>query len=201
MKALFRIPLVVGWLAAAANVGATVISDDAALGPGAPFGEYQLSLTASIPPGEGALFITFDSAGGNLFGFSTSANTYAIAERFTLYELTYGAAFTPDYVAGATPLFDNTGPANWQIAIPLYASIYLAIWDDRETFDNAPTANDSYGWIQLTHTASGLAGSASATALGGGIVVGTTSQIPEPATAALLALGALVLARVRRTSA
>ena len=170
---------------------AEVLVGDAALGPGGTFGDYALTLASS----EGLFMVAFDFAGGDLYGFSASGNGYSIAEGLRLFEASYGTALTPAFAAGTTPLFDNSSPADWQISIPLDTSIYLAYWDDRQTFDYAPTANDGYGWIQLTHTASGLEGSASATALGGGIVVGTTTAIPEPSAMALFILGGLALIR------
>ena len=178
-------------LAGPANMHAEVLVGDATLGPGGALGDYELTL-ASSPY---AFFVGFDFTGGDSYSFSTSGNGYSIAEGFRLFQVPLGTELTPAYAASATPLFDNINPANWQISVPLDSSVYLAYWDDREALDYTPTANDGYGWIQLTRTAAGLEGGASATALGGGIIVGTTMAIPEPSTMALVILGGLALFR------
>ena len=177
-------------LASSSLLHAEILVDDATLGPGT-FGDYRLTLSSS----QYAFFVDFDFSGGDLYSFSTSENGNSIAEGIRLFQTPYGTELTPAYAVSTTPLFDNSSPANWQISIPLDTSVYLAYWDDRDTLDYTPTANDGYGWVQLTHTASGLEGSASATAIGSGIIVGTTTAIPEPSTIALCIIGSLALFR------
>ena len=178
-------------LANSSLLRAEVLVGDATLGSGGIYGDYELTLASS----QYAFFVGFDFTGGDLYSFSTSGNSYSIAEGLRLFQAPYGTELTPTYAASTTPLFDNSSTADWQISIPLDTSIYLAYWDDRATLDYTPTANDGYGWIQLTHTASGLEGSASATAIGSGIIVGTTTAIPEPSTIALCIIGSLALFR------
>ena len=171
---------------------AEILVGDAVLVPGGIIsGDYGITLASS----QYAFSVDFDFSGGDLYSFSTSENSYSIAEGLRLFQAPYGTELTPTYAASTTPLFDNSSPADWQISIPLDTSVYLAYWDDRDTLDYTPTANDGYGWIQLTHTASGLEGSASATALGSGIIVGTTTAIPEPSTMTLCIIGCLALLR------
>jgi len=180
------------------TASAAVISNDAILTSPTPFGDYELSLSQSIPSGQGALIITFSDLGGGTFGFNLISNIYSIAEEFRLYPTPLGAIFGADYVLNTPSLFSNSSPSNWSILIPLNSSVTLGYWDDRTFTPSTPTSDDLYGWVTLTNSSSGLVASSGATALGGGIVVGTISQIPEPTTIGLLGSGtALLLQRNR----
>ena len=78
----------------------------------------------------------------------------------------------------------NSSLSNTQM-FTLDQSKYFGYWDDRLNGDT-PDRNDNYGWVLLTRTASGLVASSGATAIGGGIIVGTTTQVPESASTILI---------------
>jgi hypothetical protein len=181
------------------TAAAAVISGDAVLTAPTPFGDYQLSLSQSIPSGQGSLVVTFNDLGGGVFGFNLAANIYSIAEEFRLYQAPLGAIFGADFVLTNPSLFSNAAPSNWSLSIPLNSSVTVAYWDDRTFIPSTPTSDDLYGWVTLTNLASGLVASSSATALGGGIVVGTVTQIPEPSTAGLLGTGTAFLLQRHRS--
>ena len=175
---------------------ASVIINDAAVVAN-PFGPgYQLTLTQSIPPGMGLFAITIEDLGSGDYRFGYSA----IAEFYSLHNATFGLSFTPNYVAANLPLVSNspTGPFFSILNFSPNESRYLAYWDDRTPFNNTPGANDNYGWVRVTRTGNALVASESVTAIGGGIRVGTSTQIPEPsAMALLLVTSVLVLAKGR----
>src|SRR4029434_3289344 len=153
---------------------ASVIFNDATISSG-PFG-YQLTLTQSIPSGMGLFAIGIQDLGGGDYRFSYSG----IAEYYSLHNAILGLAFTPAYVNADVPLVSNDGsdPRAAVLNFSPNESKYLAYWDDR-TFNNAPDPNDNYGWVRVTRTGSALIASESVTAIGGGIRVGTSTQIPE----------------------
>jgi hypothetical protein len=171
--------------------------DDAVLTPGMWSSDYLLHLTLSIPAGQGLFAIAINDQGNGDFEFSYAG----IAEYYALYAAVSGTAITPAYAQNNTPLVANfsPGPFASTVNIPTDESIFLGYWDDRADFDNIPTANDNYGWVELHNTMSGLTLVGGATAIGGGIYAGTYTQIPEPSTIALLCSGSIaLLIRTRR---
>ncbi len=178
---------------------AAVISTDAILTSPTPFGDYQLSLSQSIPTGQGALMITFNDLGSGTFGFNSFSNIYSTAEEFRLYQAPLGALFGANYVLNNPGLFSNAAPSNWQLSIPLNSSLTIAYWDDRTLTPSTPTSEDLYGWVTLTNLQSGLVASSGATAIGGGIILGTTIQVPEPGCVGLFGAGTAFLLTLQRT--
>lgn len=184
------------------SLSAAVIVNDAALDSPAFGGDYGLRLTQSTSgPGQGLVFVSFDDVGAGTFQFNTSlGNSYSIAEEFRLFVAPAGTRFDPQYVSSHTPFFTNAAPAFWSLSIPLNSSLIIAYWDDRPPVPAPADANDNYGWVRLTNTASGLVAESSATAIGGGIIVGTTNQVPEPSSALLGGIGlvCVCLRRIRK---
>ena len=177
------------------NASAMMFINDAFLG-GGEWGNYTLYLSQSIPPGEGNFAISI-----LYYGADITLTYYGIAELYSLHDVDYGLEFTPAYVNNDSPplLSNNNNPGSASLSIPVDESIYLGYWDDRSPWEQTPSDNDLYGWIELYNTGSGLAILDGATAAGGGIIVGTYSQIPEPSTLTLLCLGAgtMILRRKR----
>ena len=179
------------------NAGAFIMVDDAVLTPDMWMNDFVLHLTLSIPAGQGLFAIAINDQGGSDFELSYAG----IAEYYALYAAVSGTAITPAYAQNNTPLVANysPGPFASTVNIPIDESIFLGYWDDRAGFDNIPTANDNYGWVELQNTMSGLTLVGGATAIGGGIYAGTYTQIPEPSTIALACSGAIaLLLRTRR---
>lgn len=184
------------WLSiGVATADAFIVLDDAQL-VGDHWSGYSLYLSQSIPPGGGAfqIILTYSDSENISIRYSTIAEAYAV------YAATIGMAFTPEYAHNNTYLMSNmNNPGSATINVPINGSVYLGYWDDRN-WDQIPTEQDLYGWIQLENTEEGLGIMDGATAVGGGIVIGTYAQIPEPGTAGLLLLGAAALMRRRRRS-
>jgi len=175
-----------------------VIANDAAILPF--FGpDPYLMLTNSINPSEGrnGLFaIEITDGGGSQFTFSYAG----VAEEFALYSINPRDSVDPSFAASTIPLVSNNGtdPGSSVQTFSLFQSRYFAYWDDRFTGAHSiPDLSDNYGWVLLTRTASGLQVSSSATAIGGGIIAGTFTQIPEPSMGglALLGLGLSIILR------
>jgi len=171
-----------------------VIANDAAILPIFGSGQY-LTLTNSLQGRSGLFAIQITSTSPSQFTFSYAG----IAELYALYDVTPGAAIDPSFAATTAPLVSNSGVDHGSSlqTIPFGQSRYYAYWDDR-FYDShvaygIPDITDYYGWVQITHTVSGLQVglqvSSSATALGGGIIAGTLTQIPEPPAGALFLLG------------
>ena len=154
-------------------------------------------------PGENGLFalsITTNQPGQYTFSYA------GVAELYSVHAASFGLEFTPSFVRGSTPLLNNMdNPGSFQLSLGVGQSVLLAYWDDLygpfpnpSTF-GVPDDYDGYGWFKLTRTLRGLTVSDSATAIGGGIVVGTYTQIPEPASLGLVlpALFGLTMRRGR----
>jgi len=176
-----------------------VIPNDAAILPIYGFGEF-LTLTNSLQGRPGLFAIRITSNSPSQFTFSYSG----IAEEYALYDVRPGVAIDPIFAAATLPLVSNNGVdpgSSVQTFLPGQSRFY-AYWDDR-FFDTGaslgiPDITDNYGWVQITLTPWGLRASASATALGGGIVAGTLTQIPEPSVGVLSFLGIVSLLVFRR---
>jgi len=179
-----------------------VIRGDAIIVPDSSgfFGDYQLGLSQSIPSGGGLFGIGIRDMGSGNFQFEA----FAIAEAYSLHRATQGESFSP-LQAQTTPAvadnFSHPGPGLEEstVTIPINESVFLSYWDDRSG-DDVPTSNDNYGWVEIKNTILGLVAVDSATAIGGGIIVGSAIQIPEPQTLLLVLAGSVtLLARRRRT--
>ena len=169
-----------------------VIANDAAILPLLGSGQY-LTLTNSIDPSQGryGLFaIEISSGSVSQFTFSYAG----IAEEYALFGVTPGVVINPTFAAGTTPLVSNNGvdPGSTVQTFTLGQSRYFGYWDDRHPNlgNRIPEISDNYGWVLITRTAAGLQVFSSATAIGGGIIAGTFTQVPEPSTNALILIGA-----------
>lgn len=149
----------------------------------------------AMPPGS---YITQIQYPGSAGLFAISVNTigvgdyrfeyYGIAELYSVHAATFGLEFTPAFVIGDTPLLNNNNnPGQFTISLAEGESRLFAYWDDAyygfipgPGTMGVPDAYDAYGWFRLTRSTSGLEISDSATAIGGGIRVGTYTVIPEP---------------------
>jgi hypothetical protein len=168
------------------NAPAAVILDDAVIVPLFGSGNY-LTLSKSIPLGQGFFAIGIANTSPSEFLFSYAG----IAEYSKLFEVASGTRFDPAFVLQNGPIVSNdNNPGSNTQTFALNQSKYFAYWDDRLN-GNAPDINDNYGWVLLTRSDSGLVASSGATAIGGGIIVGTTTQVPEPAAITIMAFGAL----------
>lgn len=167
-----------------------------------PPGTY---LTQIQYPGNAGLFaVSVSTIGDGQYRFQA----YGIAEAYSLHAASLNTAFTPAYVMTDAPLLNNSGNQLFTMSLYEGESRLFAYWDDayysifpgpRGTI-GVPDAYDAYGWFRLTRSASGLEISDSATAIGGGIRVGTYIAVPEPSCFALCAVALLGLLARRRTS-
>lgn len=173
------------------SLQAAVILNDAVVADrplqGVPDGFQYLRLTTSTLSG-GLVENRITNLGGGSFRF----DYFGIAEHYAFFQVVGGTSFNPAYVLANTPFFANNAmPGFGTLTLSEGNSVLLAYWDDRMPPLNAGVeTSDNFGWVRLTRTASGLVASESATAIGGGIIVGTTIQIPEPSSGMLI-LGSL----------
>lgn len=182
-----------------------------ALGQGVIPGNVIFSQPPAAPPGTYIMQSAYPGDASGLFaiGVTTVAvgqyrfNYYGIAETYSVHAATAGLVFTPAYVAGDTPLLRNdNNPGEFEITLGIGQSVLLAYWDNALYQLNSPQpgapgnplpdAYDAYGWFRLTRLAGGLVIADSATAMGGGIVVGTYTGVPEPTVLSLWAAAVAV---------
>ena len=188
----------------ASRAQGTVVPQSIVFGqPGAaPPGTYLMANAYPSGPNGGffVLSLTTISTGNYQLSY------YGIAEHYSVHAVSSGAAFTPAYVAGDTPLLNNNNtPGSYQFSLGLGQSRLFGYWDDALYLGNplpggthsAPDATDAYGWFRLTRQALGLVITDSATAMGGGIFADTYTAVPEPTcfTLGLAAVSGLLLRR------
>ncbi len=160
--------------------------------PAAPPGTYLYANAYPGGPNGGFFVLSLTTIGTGNY----QLDYYGIAELYSVHAASSGMAFTPAYVAGDTPLLNNNNmPGSYQFSLGLGQSKLFAYWDDALYFSSPPPSGavhggvdpyDAYGWFRLTRQGSGLVIADSATAMGGGIIAGTYTAVPEPSSAALL---------------
>lgn len=186
--------------ATAGEALAAVVLDDVAISPPSSQQIQSLDLVKSIPQGQGWFGIQVIGPSWTPASAPFNFEAIAIAEAFRFYEAAPGTTIDRNFVLSAVPIAANDMHPD-PVGIVRFAvdeSRYFAYWDDR-TFSGAPEDGDNYGWVRITRTLlGGLEASASATAIGRGIVVGSTVQIPEPASVGLVSVGLVALAALRR---
>lgn len=187
-------------LLASTAVAQVFIGDVATIAVPPPGYDTVVGLTLSIPSGQGAASFSFESIDSG--GLSTRIGAINIAEYYSLFLVADGVVFDAAYVSSHTAITDNSG------SLPSYTlpysdgqSVLFAYWDDRSAFGGAgawgaPDSTDLYGWMRVDFSLGTdpdtldpvvrwtIADSATAR---GGILVGTYTQVPEPASVAFLA--------------
>ena len=183
-------------LAGLDTYAAVVVSDAALIDD--PFSSTKklLTLTQSIPPGKGLFAIEIEARNAIQYTFRYAG----IAEEYALFDVSGNEEITSAFANARTPLVSNNGvdPGSASVRFSPNQSRYFGFWDDRNV-DNNPDPGDNFGWVLLRQTGSSLSLDSSATAIGSGIIVGTTTQVPEPSSALLLGAGAFILCAIRRT--
>ena len=128
------------------------------------------------------LGVQIGGLGSGDYEFSTGL----IAGSYSLYSATAGADFTSTQALA----WDNELIPPSTINFGVGETKLFALWADVDgTIKNQSDSGDDYGWAALTYTGTELTIAGSATATGGGIVVGTYTQIPEPSSILLLTIG------------
>ncbi|MEM9079374.1 MAG: hypothetical protein AAGC74_01640 [Verrucomicrobiota bacterium] len=104
MKSLLFVFLLLSLLLSHSRA-AVIINDAAIIDNFFGFDEQTLTLTQSIPSGEGlfAISITTRGFGHYLFEFQ------GIAEEYALFQASPGLLFTPDFVSSTLPFVSNDG--------------------------------------------------------------------------------------------
>jgi len=182
-------------------VRAAVIENDMVLGPSLLPGSTNkmLTLTQSIPPGQGFFGIEVQQIGATRLRFSCPG----VAETYALYPVEQFATFDPAYAQSHTPLVSNDPkyPLTGDFVFDTLPYAYFGYWDERFGGPAGPDPADNYGWVALQDDTDGLRIRSGATAIGGGILVGSNGQVPEPSPALLapLAIAAALLCTRRPT--
>lgn len=196
-----------------------VVENDAVLisTPGGYFGEFELGLTQTTSFGGDALGLFgfgVEDLGGNQFQF----NAFGIAEAYALFSIDPGQVVSPEFVNNTVPFASNfndlfTPQPDGVLSLGVGESVFFGYWDERDVFGpdggffTTADAGDNFGWLELGRSdrADGSFGQleilGGATAIGQGIIVGTTTAvaIPEPSASVLAGLlSAYAVARRRR---
>jgi PEP-CTERM motif len=179
----------------------TVYTEDAAITP--VFGGVQsLALKKSIDWGFFGVDVQKKDDNTFLFGYS------GIAEPYVLFASQLGNRVDIPEVRAVLVGVDSVKryePTSY--VFEANETRYFAYWDDRGgpydasagLYPGHVSSGDLFGWMALTRVGDSLVVSASATAKGAPIVVGSfTAAVPEPETWALFALGLTGLALARR---
>lgn len=135
------------------------------------------------------LFFNLNSSG------TISTVTFTLGGGFAFYAVDALTVFDVNYAQTHTPFSGNTGGGPGTLATPFNVPFYLGYYV--QSGNPSPTinanSNDGYGWAELIRNANGLSLLDSALQFpSGGIIVGTTTAVPEPACQYFLALGALM---------
>jgi hypothetical protein len=176
-----------------------VIANDAAIFPFSLGGQY-LTLTNSHS-GFVATQITSPVITPDDY-YQFTFVSQSISEEYALYTVGPGTVIDPAFATATTPLVSNNGidPGSSVQLFDLGESRIFGYWVDRQSGAiRTPDIDDNYGWVVLTCTGSGLQVSSSATALGGGIIAGTLTQVPEPSAGALTLISICLLVSLKRS--
>jgi len=130
--------------------------------------------------------------------------TGTVGSPHSWYVVSQGTAFDPTWISTATPFASVPAgqPTSFNGSLPLTNGtvFFMGFWLD--TGDNIPGAGDGFGWAKIQYTtSSGLVLLDTAVENSGhGIIVGTTTVVPEPSLHLLTAMGAagLLFKRKRR---
>ena len=177
-----------------------VVEDDAVISsaPEGSTSDFTLTLSQTTAAGggtESGLFgFDIDDLGNDQFQF----DAFGIAEQYGIYSVEPGDAVTPGFVNSSTPFASNFTESDGILTLVAGESLFLGYWDDRSLLidnpvgsSNTADADDNFGWLELGRSDLGeLQILGGATAIGSGIVAGTTTTIavPEPSTTMLLGL-------------
>ena len=146
--------------------------------------DYEIQ-TWSQPNGTGDGAFVGVTINGSLV-LSPYTSTIGIGQRW--FSVTNGTVFNAAALSTEIPFANNLSPPfnPGQIQLSVGTNFYLAFW--QQEFPNG------YGWANLRYTASGLTlvGNAIENS-GSGIIVGTTTVVPEPSVFTLTALSSVFL--------
>lgn len=173
---------------------AAVIQNDAIIIPAGTSPHFFTTSTFSVNSA-GFLMVSI-SGSGSSFTFSAQG----IADAYSLFQVNYEDKFNVEFANTQTSFVNNwSNPGPSVLNLALGQSAYLAYWDQGSGPPRLiAQEQDVFGWAQLTNSNGILVVTESATALGGGIKVGTLQQIPESNTTTVVGLGIALLCLRRR---
>ena len=163
---------------------------------------YHLS-HVHVAAGNPSDYLTLNVVDGN--SFSVGSVTLAIG--FRAFILSAGDEFTAaysgshDFLASnmfGSHLHDPPYGIGTMFDVPLGGSIYIGFHVPNPLAQPEPFG-DQFAWARISNVAGTLQLTAEATSInGGGIIVGTTTEIPEPSAPLLAGAASLIFLRRRR---
>ncbi len=160
----------------------------------------QPALTLTANPGSGANYRLGD--GGHTLDLNLSPSgtlstaTFSVGGGFAFYSVSNLTVFDVRYAQSQQPFSGNIGNGTGTLQTPLNTPFYLGYYVQNSLPSSTinATSNDGYGWAELVRGSNGLSLIDSALQNpSGGIIVGTTTTVPEPSTWGFLGLGAATL--------
>ena len=156
------------------------------------------ALTLTANPGNGADYRLGD--GGHMLylnlspGGMLSTVTFSVGGGFAFYPVGNLTVFDVNYAQSQQPFSGNAGSGTGTLQTPLDTPFYLGYYVQNGLPSSTINAKDTdgYGWAELVRGTNGLNLVDSALQNpSGGIIVGTTTAVPEPSTWALLSFGSV----------
>lgn len=150
--------------------------------------EYGLSILQNTDDDRTGIVFSSDRISNRLTITSTLWTADAGADLYLAYS---GDIFTADTIAAGQfkPLFAINQPDTYSLTIPFLRSLYIGINTGPDMAPSFPN-RDVFGWVEIRNVPNNLIVVRSAMAYGeSGIIIGTTTPVPEPEIYSLMIIG------------
>ncbi len=174
---------------------ATVVTNDAMITTDVPY-QSEFSNSSLAFKSTGAFWYEISVSGYNSFSLCRIG---ILSINYNIFSVESGSNFDANYVNYQNPFFLGNYPELATLFIDSGETKYIGYWGQGpgSGLERIADDQDVYGWVLLANIDGGLTVTSSATAVGGGIKVGTLQEIPEPSTTAAI-ISTIVITCFRR---